>query len=157
MANITSSRFFELPSQKPDLPENQHGLHRLLQASLVYIPVLLGFNALGFTVIYVLGFTGLLDKNEPRLLIIAGISLLTSILHIPLFALLRRAQLNLLSIFILLINSLGSASQVFLWQGIVWFPLLLAISPALIFIIQNGLQQRVAAEDIDGLALFMGF
>jgi GAF domain-containing protein/HAMP domain-containing protein len=103
---------------------------------------LLGFNALGFTVIYVLGLIGLLDKNEPRILIVAGISLLTSILHIPLFTLLQRLRLNSLSIFLLLINSLGGALQILFWQGIVWFPLLLAISPALLFITQNELRLR---------------
>jgi CHASE2 domain-containing sensor protein len=153
MNNNILSQFFDVPTDKPDLPENQRRLYRTLLADLSYIPVLLGFNALGFIVIYVLGLTGLLDKNDPRLLVVAGISLLASVLFIPLFPLLRRGQLNSVLVSILLINSLVAISQVFLWQGVVWFPLLLAIPPILIFITQC----MEFSKDIDGLVLFMAF
>lgn len=142
MNNKLFSQLFDAPADRPDLPENQRRLYRTLQAALYYFPILLGFNAIGFTIIYVLGLTGLLEKNDPRILIAAGISLFTSILHIFLFSLLRRGQLISLSAYLILINSLGGASQVFLWQGVVWFPLILTIAPVLIFITQNGLQQR---------------
>lgn len=134
--------YFKLDPNAPDLPANQHNLFRALQAGLAYVPILLGFNALGFIIVYVLGSIGLLDKNDSRILIVAGISLLTSILHIPLFSLLRRRQLNLVSMLLMLINSLGAVSQVFLWQGFVWFPLVLALSPVLVFVAQRGLQPR---------------
>jgi len=55
---------------------------------------------------------------------------------------LRRVQLNTLALFILAINSLGGLAQVFIWQEIVWFPLLLALSPAVIFITQSGFPQK---------------
>jgi GAF domain-containing protein/HAMP domain-containing protein len=142
MNNTPFPQFFEVPPDRVDLPAEQRRLYRTLLAALHYFPVLLGFNALGFTVIYVLGLTGLLDKNDPRILAVAGISLLASLSHIPLFSLLRRGQLNSLTVFILLINSLSGAAQIFLWQGIIWFPLLLAIAPATLFINQNGLQPR---------------
>jgi GAF domain-containing protein/HAMP domain-containing protein len=139
MNNNILLQFFDVPPDRPDLPENQRRLYRTLLADLSYIPALLGFNALGFTIIYILGLIGLLDKSDPRLLLVAGTSLLTSVLFIPLFPLMRRGQLTSLSILIPLINNLGAVSQVFLWQGIVWFPLLLAIPPILAFI---GFQQK---------------
>ena len=134
MNNLIFPQLFDVPFDRPDLSENQRRLSRTMHAVLVYTPVLLGFNALGIIVIYLLGLTGFLDKNDPRILIVGGTSLLASIFFIPLFSLLRRGQLIALSVFILLINSLGAVSQVLLWQGIVWFPLLLAIPPVLIFI-----------------------
>jgi GAF domain-containing protein/HAMP domain-containing protein len=139
MNNMLSPQFFDVPSDKPDLPEDQRRLYRILHVALSHIPVLLGFNALGFTIIYVLGIAGLLDKSEPRLLIIAGISLISSLLHIPLFHVLRRAQLNSVAVSLLLINSLTGTLQVLLWQGVLWFPLILAIGPVLVFLLLTAL------------------
>jgi GAF domain-containing protein/HAMP domain-containing protein len=131
--------YFDLAADRADLAPNQRSLYRLLQAALSYIPILLGFNALGFVVIYVLGLFGFLDKNETQILIVAAISLATSILHIPLFSMLRKGQFNLVSVLLLLIDGLGASAQILLWQGIIWFPLAMLISMTLVFVIQNGL------------------
>jgi len=142
MNNMLSTHFFDIPSDRPDLPEQQRHLYKMLYISLFHIPVLLAFNALGFAIIYLLGLTGLLDKNEPRLLIVAGISTVASLLHIPLFSTLRRTQLDTVAISLMLINSLTGLMQVLLWRGIEWFSLLLAIGPVLVFIFQSSLRPR---------------
>jgi len=137
--NQSLFNYFELAPVRADLAADQRSLFRLLQAALAYIPILLAFNAIGFVVIHTLGRLELLDQSDSRILVIAGISLLASLLHIPLFPLLRKGHLNLVSMLLLLINGLSSASQVFLWQGIIWFPLTMVMSIALVFVVQKGL------------------
>lgn len=137
-----ASGFFAMLPDRPELAADQRNLYRTLYAALSYIPTLLGFITLGFIVIYLLGLVKLLDKNEPRLLIISGITAFAAVLHIPLFSLMRRGRLNDIAAALVAINGLSAVSQIFIRQGIIWFPLLVAASPALMFATQRGLHRN---------------
>jgi hypothetical protein len=89
--------FFDLSSKEfetEDLPQNQRTLHTLLVAAVNYIPLMLAFNAVGFFIIYLLAYLGLLDAPDLKLLGVAAISLITALLHIPIANLLKKNRIN---------------------------------------------------------------
>ncbi len=132
--------FFDIPEDFPNLSPDRRDLYQTLHSALVYIPILLAFNFIGLGIIYTLGKIGLLSNSDERLLLVAAISLITSILHLPLFPLLRRGKIESVTIGLLIIDGLGAAAQIFLWEGIIWLPLLLIASPAIVFAAQRGLR-----------------
>ncbi len=142
MNNPNNPSFFSLEPDKPGLPKDQRTLYRTVYSILYHLPLLSLFIAVGVGVVYWLGFSGLLDKDEPRLLIVAGIALATTLLQLPVFQLFRKGNLKLAAILLLIINSLSSVTQVFVWQGISWLFLGIALIPVLIFVIQNGISPR---------------
>jgi GAF domain-containing protein/HAMP domain-containing protein len=139
---------FNIEPDNPNLPDDQRKLYRTLHAVLSNVPLLSLFITLGFGIIYLLGLSGLLDRNEPRLLIIAGIAATAAILHIPLFELMRRGERVRVAVFLVLINCLAAAAQVFIWQGIVWLPLAVTTFPLLLFVTQHGIKFKYRALGI---------
>jgi GAF domain-containing protein/HAMP domain-containing protein len=157
MENKRFLSYFELPDAPPSLSPDLRSLHQTLQSALVYIPIMLGFNAIGALIVYIASRIGLLDDSDPRILLVGGLSLLISLLHIPLFQTLRQGKLASITISIMLIDGIGAAMQIFIWQGIAWFPLLMAISPALIFVTQRGLPRTIRLLNlVFGLLLAAG-
>jgi GAF domain-containing protein/HAMP domain-containing protein len=137
--NQPSFRYFELAPDQSEMEPNRRSLYRLLQAALAYIPLLLTFNALGFVVIYSLGQLGLLDASDVRLLYVAGVSFAVGLLHVPLYGLLRKGSISAVAIALLVINGLGAGMQILFWDNILWFPLAMVVSLALVFVAQRGL------------------
>lgn len=137
-----ASAFFTMPPDRPDLAANQRDLYRTLYAALSYIPILQGFITLGFGTIYLLSLMGLLETNEPRLLIVSAISAAAALLHLPLFSLLRRGKLNEVAAGLLIINGLMLASPVLIWQNIIWLPIILVSGPSIVFATQRGLHRN---------------
>lgn len=139
--NPSPLKYFVLAPDQAEMEPSRRTLSKIIQAALAYIPLLLTFNALGFVVIYSLGRLGLLDTSDSRLLVVAGISLLDSFLHIPLFRLLRKGSLTFVALAIFSINSLASGSQIFFWNKTAWFPLVMVTGITLVFITQRGLNR----------------
>lgn len=140
MENPRNFQYFEVPADQPGLTPDQRLLFKTLSTAMTYIPIMLAFNGVGILLVYLLGAVGLLDLNETRLLWVAATTIIASILHIPLYPILRKGQLETVAGALMVIDGLASASQVFFWNGIVWFPLLLAISPGVVFSTQRGLR-----------------
>jgi len=134
--------YLTLPSNLPGLDTEQRDLYRTLYAALSFVPTLLAFIALGFWIIYLLGTVNLLDSNDSRLLIVSAVSALASILHFPLFSLIRRARFNETAAGLLAINSLTSCVQILLWKDIQWLPIVVSAAPTLLFVTQRGLQRN---------------
>ena len=155
MNNSNNFLFFNLEPDRPDLPENKRTLYRTVYAILYHLPLLSLFIGVGVGLIYWLGYSGLLDQNEPRLLIVASIAIVTTLLMLPVIIIVRRGQLELAAFLLLVINSCSSAAQVFVWQGIVWIFLVIAMVPVLIYVIQRGLSLNYRAAGIFfGIAIF---
>lgn len=142
MKNINIISYFNLEPDKPDLPVDVRNLYRTLYGSLSYLPGLSLFITLGFIVLYLLGLTGLLDKAEPKLLIVAGIAFVAALLHVPLFQMMRKGELERVAVLLVVINGTAALAQIFLWQGIIWFPLTVTVIPYFIFTTQPGIKIR---------------
>jgi len=136
--------FFELPVDKPELPADKRSLYQLLTAAVTSIAVFQFLTGIGIFVIAMLGLTGYFDtpENTGLLFLVASINVLDSLLHLPMFALLRRGKLELVATLLVVINGTLSAMQILLWQGVLWFPILLVLSAIIVLGIANGLSAR---------------
>jgi GAF domain-containing protein/HAMP domain-containing protein len=139
------------------IPENQRALQKVLTSAVTYIPLLLVFNALGFITIYLLAALGLLDAADPKLLAVAGISLVAAVLHIPIINLLKRNQIDLVILSLFALDGTASVVQMFLWQGStsLAFFTIIALSPALVFLPLPGIKARTRLA-IAALAILFG-
>jgi GAF domain-containing protein/HAMP domain-containing protein len=144
MNTSNSLQFNVLDFEDLAVPEGQRGLYNVLAGAISYIPLMLGFNALGFLLIYVLANIGFLDAADPKLLIVAAISLIAGILHLPIAALFKQNKIEAVLFSLFILDGLASASQVFLWEGAVplVFFILSAVSPALVFLPLSGIKPR---------------
>ena len=142
MPNFFDLSFSEFETD--DIPQNQRALRNVLVAAVNYIPLMLAFNAFGFVIIYLLAYLGLLDAPDLKLLGVAGISLVTALLHIPIASLLKKNRVNSVILSLILLDSTASAVQMFFWQGtgpLIFF-LVTAISPAIVFLPLPGIKSR---------------
>jgi len=126
--------FFQIPLDRPEFPPAERNLYRASAAFLLYTPIMMGFSFLGLVLIYIIASFGFLDNPDPKLLAVAGISLLFGLVHLPLFPYAKRGKLEIVTTGLLIISVLSGVAQVFFWAGVVWFPLVLIIFPALIFL-----------------------
>lgn len=133
---------FQIPLDRPDLPPIERNAYRTNAAFLLYTPIMLGFGSIGFVLIYMVALFGLLDYADPRLLILAGIMVLFGLAHLPLLSYLRQGNTEIVSLGLLLTSILSGAVQVFMWAGIVWFPLSIIIFPSLSFLYQQNVRGR---------------
>lgn len=155
MSNFLNASFADFDSE--GVPENQRTLHSVLAGALIYIPLLLVFNTLGFVIIYMLTLFGLLDAPDPKLLGVAAVSLIAALLHIPIANLLKNNHINLVVLSLYAVDGIASLVQLFFWQGtapLVFFTLI-AISPALVFLPLSGIKARTKLA-ITAMAIFFG-
>jgi len=136
--------FFALPHDKPELSPDKRSLYRLLLSALRSITVFQIMVGVGIYVIARLGERGYLDQSEniEFLYLVAAINLLDSLLHLPLYSLLKREKLELVAILMTFINGSLSAAQILLWQEINWFPIILVVSAVAVFAVVRGLSMR---------------
>jgi GAF domain-containing protein/HAMP domain-containing protein len=148
-------RFFDLPVDKPDLPADQRSLYQLFVTAITS-----KFMAgIGIAVMALLGLAGYFDtpENITLLFLAATINLLDSILHTLMFSWLRQSKLELVAILLMVVNGTLSAAQIFLWQGILWFPITLVLSAVILIIIVRGLSTRYKMLIIAiGVAIIVG-
>lgn len=137
-------KIFELPVERPELPADKRSLYKLLTLAVTYIPIFQALTGMGILVIATLAIAGYFDtpENVALLFVVASINVLDSLLHVPLFALLRRGKFEIVAILLMVINGSLSAVQILLWQGIIWFPLTLVLSAMLVLSITRGLSAR---------------
>lgn len=155
MSNFLNASFTDFDSE--GVPENQRTLHGVLASAVIYIPLLLVFNTLGFVIIYMLTLFGLLDAPNLKLLGVAAISLTAALLHIPIANLLKNNHINLVVLSLYAVDGVASLVQMFFWQGtapLVFFTLI-AISPALVFLPLSGIKARTKLI-ITAMAIFFG-
>lgn len=154
---INFLQFNVLDYEDLDIPEGQRGLYNILAASLSYIPLMLGFNALGLVLIYILASLGFLDVADPKLLGVAAISLVAGALHIPIAALFKQNKIEAVILSLYIVDGLASASQVFLWEGVMplAFFTLSAVSPALVFLPLSGIKPRTKLSILGIAALLV--
>jgi GAF domain-containing protein/HAMP domain-containing protein len=127
------------------VPEQQTILRNILVAALNYIPLMLGFNAFGFVLIYFLALFGLLDSADLKLLGVGAISLITALLHIPIAERFRKNEITNVILMLIALDGTASALQMFFWEGIapLAFFMSTAISPVLVFIFVPGIRRNV--------------
>ncbi len=132
----TLRAFFEIPLDRPELPPTERKLHRASAAFLLYTPMMLVFSCVGLALIYMIASFGLLDNPDLKLLMVAGISLLFGLIHLPLFPYAKRGEWEFVITGLLITSILSGTAQVFLWSGpfVVFFPLSLIIFPVLTFL-----------------------
>lgn len=137
-------QFFELPAEKPDLPPDKRGAYQLLSAAITSITIFQALTGIGIFTVAVLALAGYFDipENISLLFIVASINILDSLLHIPIFLLLRQGKLELVAILLMLVNGILSAAQILLWQGIIWFPLALVLSAVVVLVSVRGIPMR---------------
>ena len=150
-------QFNVLDFEDLNVPEGQRGLYNILAAAISYIPLMLGFNALGFLLIYVLASIGFLDAADPKLLIVAAISLIAGVLHVPIAALFKQNKIETVVFSLFILDGLASASQVLLWEGAMplAFFTLSAVSPALVFLPLPGIKPRTKLSILGIAALLV--
>ncbi|GAB4479589.1 MAG: hypothetical protein OHK0031_00030 [Anaerolineales bacterium] len=148
--------FFNLPLEAPDLPAEKRPFYRVLSTALSFIPLMLSFNALGFTLVYGLAAIRILDVADSKLLWVALISLAAALLHLPIYPLLRQRRLQVVALWLLLINGLATASQILLWQNFTLPLALVSIAPVLIFLRYEGFELRTKIISVAFGALFAG-
>lgn len=136
--------FFELPADKPELAPEKRSLYPLLAAAVTSITIFQSLTAIGILVIASLAMAGYLDnpENISLLFVVAGILFLNSLLHLPMFALLRRGRVELVVFLLIMLNGIFSAAQILLWQDIPWFPLALVLSTVIVLSAARGLRAR---------------
>ncbi len=155
MSNFLNASFTDFDSE--GIPENQRTLHGVLASAVIYIPLLLVFNMLGFVIIYMLTLFGLLDAPDLKLLGVAAVSLIAALLHIPIANLLKNNHINLVILSLYAVDGLASLVQMFFWEGtapLVFFTII-AISPALVFLPLSGIKARTRLI-ITAMAIFFG-
>ena len=136
--------FFELPAEKPDLPQEKRGAYQLLSAAVTSNTVFQSLIGVSIFVIALLALAGYFDIPENILLlfVVASINILDSLLHLPMFPLLRRGKLELVAILLMLANGILSALQSLLWQGIAWFPIVMVLSAVIVLVSVRGIPTR---------------
>lgn len=136
--------FFELPADQPGLPPEKRLLYRLVTVATTTITMFQALTGLGILVIAGLALAGYLDtpENISLLFVVAGINILDALLHLPLFPLIRKGKLELVALLLMLVNGTLSAAQIFLWENIIWFPILLVLSAVIVLEIVKGLPLR---------------
>ncbi len=136
--------FFELPAEKPDLPPDKRGAYQLLSAAVTSITVFQVLTGIGILAIAVLALAGYFDipENISLLFVVASINILDSLLHLPMFPLLRSGRLELVAILLMLVNGILSAAQILLWQGILWLPIVMVLSAVMVLISVSGIPAR---------------
>lgn len=157
MNTLNSLQFNVLDFEDLDVPEGQRGLYNILAAAISYIPLMLGFNAFGFLLIYTLASLGFLDAADPKLLIVAAISLIAAALHLPIAAQFKQNKIETVILSLLILDGLASASQVLLWEGTMplAFFTLSAVSPALVFLPLPGIRPRIKLSIVGIAALLV--
>jgi GAF domain-containing protein/HAMP domain-containing protein len=129
--------FFQIPLDRPELPPAERNLYRASAAFLFYTPMMLVFGFFGLVLIYVIALLGLLDNPDPKLLAVAGVSLLFILMQLPLFPYAKRGEWEVVIRGLLICSILSGITQV-LWWGpgfIIWlFTILLIILPTLTFV-----------------------
>ncbi len=148
---------FELPVDKPELPANKRSMYQLLSAAVTAITVFQALTGIGIFIVAGLALAGFFDtpENIYLLFIVASINILDSLLHLPMFPLLRRGNLELVAILLMLINGSLSAAQILLWQGIIWFPIAMVLSATIVLASVRGLSTRykIAIANIGAVLL----
>lgn len=136
-------KFFDLPPYKPELPAEKRSLYQLLATGVPTIALFQPLIGLSMFVIAGLTLTGYLDEPENihLLFLVGGINLLNSLLHLPLFDLLRRNRLEGVTFLLVLFDGTLSAAQILLWQDVVWLPLGLIAGVVTVFLIVSGLRR----------------
>lgn len=135
--------FFQLPSNRPELPPAEQKLYRASAAFLLYTPLMMGFSCIGLILVYAIASIGLLDNPDPKILAVAGISLLFGLIHLPLFPYARRGDWEAVTSGLLATSILSGIAQVFLWEGIILFPLIaLIILPAFTFLYLRNIRKE---------------
>lgn len=132
----------DLPHYNPELPAEKRGLYQLLAAGVPAIVTFQPLIALSMFVIAGLTLAGYLDAPEEihLLFLVGGTNLLNSLLHLPLFSLLRRNRLEAVVFLLVLFNGTLSAAQILLWKNVLWLPLGLVIAIVVVFLIVTGLK-----------------
>jgi GAF domain-containing protein/HAMP domain-containing protein len=143
MENQMRQRFFDLPIDKPELPEDQRSLYLALASDLVYIPVMNLLIGLGILAIAVFSIAGLFDTKEYLLFAVAGVNILNSGLHLLLYRPLRQGELGAVAILVGVISGTFAAVQVAFWQDVIWFPLITVFLAFIPFVIARGTSLRV--------------
>lgn len=136
--------FFQIPLDRPELPPAERNLYRASVAFLLYTPIMLVFSCVGFVLIYIIASIGLLDYPDPKLLLVAGISLLFVFIHVPLFPYAKRGELEMVISGLLITSILSGIAQVFFWTGpyIVLFPLALIVFPTVVFLYLHKIRKQ---------------
>jgi GAF domain-containing protein/HAMP domain-containing protein len=134
--------FFQIPLDRPELPPAERNLYRASAAFLLYTPIMMGYSCVGLILIYILASFGFLDNPDPKLLAVAGVSLLFGSMHLPLFPYAKRGELEVVTTGLLIISILSGAVQVFFWAGIAWFALTLIILPTLVFLYLRNIRKQ---------------
>ena len=136
--------FFELPAERPDLPPEKRGVYQLLSAAVTSISVFQSLIGVSILVIVMLALAGYFDipENISLLFIVASINILDSLLHLPMFPLLRQGKLELVVILLMLANGILSALQILLWQGVLWFPIAMVLSAVIVLVSVRGIHTR---------------
>ncbi len=134
-------QIFELPADNPQLSADKRSLYQLLAAAITSITVFQFLTGIGILVIAVLALAGYFDipENISLLFVVASINILVSLLHLPMFPLLRSGRLELIALLFMFLNGTFSAAQILLWQDILWFPFALVFSAVIVLSITRGL------------------
>lgn len=149
-------QFFELPAEKPNLPPDKRGAYQLLSAAVTSITVFQALTGIGIFTVAGLALAGYFDipENISLLFVVASVNILDSLLHIPIFLLLRQGKLELVAILLMLVNGILSAAQILLWQGIIWFPIAMVLSAVIVLVSVRGIPMRTKmAISVIGAAL----
>lgn len=150
--------FFQIPLDRPELPPAERNMYRISTVFLLYTPLMMVFSFLGLVLIYFIASMGLLDVPDTKLLVLAGISLLFSIFHLPLFPYAKRGNSEMVFIGLLTTSILSGIAQVFVWSGplVVLFPLSLIVLPAFTFLYLRNIrrQYRIIGFIVGCLAAF---
>ncbi len=135
--------FFQIPLDRPELPTEERNLYRASTAFLLYTPIMLIFSFIGLILIYSIARLGLLDNADPKLLAVAWISLAFGFIHLPLFPYAKRGNLEFVITGLLITSLLSGITQIFLWAGVIWFPLIfLIILPTLTFVYLRNIRKQ---------------
>lgn len=148
--------FFNLPLEAPDLPTEKRLLYRILSAALTFLPLMLFFNFLGFTLVYGLAALQILDVADTKLMSVALISLAAAALHFPIYPRLRQRRLQEVALLLLLIHGLTSASQILLWENLAIPVALISLAPVAIFLRYEGFDLRTKIISVVMGAAFAG-
>ncbi len=151
--------FFEFPIENPNLPPEKRQVYRLVAVATTTIMLFQGIVGLGILVISGLALAGYLDtpENIGLLFVVASINILDAALHLLILPLIRREKIELATVLLMLINGTLSASQVFFWENIPWFPIALVLSAVIVLSIVQGLPLRYkSAIIVIGAAFITG-
>src|SRR5689334_9696943 len=123
--------FFQIPLDRPELAPTERRMYRISTVFLLYTPLMMMFSFLGLILIYFIASIGLLDVPDIKLLGLAGICLVFSIVHLPLFPYAKRGNTEIVFRGLLFTSILSGVAQVFVWSGpwVVLFPLALIVPP----------------------------